>query len=340
MTPKLVISLAVAAVVSASAAGAVWHVNNAPSTVAGAGERLFPELIDKVNTITSVEVRAAGNTMSLKRSGEGWKAGASGYPVKPGKLQQTLVSLVRLAKMEPRTSSPAKYKVIQVEDAGDKGSKSRQVILRDQAGAVLGDVLLGKAANGYTSGSQEAQYVRIADEAQSWLVTGSVVAGSGYKDWVDTSVVRIKAADVKSVEITMHGGDVLGLLKTGKNDSGQDVFAIQGIPEGVKPKDEMAVRLAATDLANVEFADVRKPADGGQPVSRSILETDKRLRIAYDLAVENGQHWLRVSVLDAGGQGELAEKIKAAVTGWEFAIADYKAEQFQKRFSDLLDLQQ
>ncbi len=340
MTPKLVMSLGLAAIISTGAAVVAWQAQNTESSVAGAGDRLLPKLVEGVNAVAEIEVVEAEKRMHLKRAAEGWQVLPSDYPVKPRKLQETLVGMVRLTKLEPRTASPDKYPVIQVEDAGAAGSQSRQVTLKNEAGEVVGDVLFGKAAAGYTTGAEEAQYVRLAGDAQSWLVRGSVAAGAEYKDWVETGVVRINTGEVKQVEITQADGEILSLTKTGKTEQGHDRFTIGGLPEGVAPKDEQAVRYAATDLANIDFIDVRKAKAGGVPSSRAMLETDKGLKVAYGLFTGEDSNWLRVAVESAGEDDERAERLTKATTGWEFAIADYKAKQFQKRLSDLLDMQQ
>ena len=340
MTPKTVVSLGLAALISTGAAMAAWQASTAVSGIAGAGDALLPGLIDKVNTVAAIEVREGDKVMSLKRAGEGWQVLPSGYPVKPRKLQETLVGLVRLSKLEPRTSVPEKYEIIQVEDASGADSKSRHVVLRNEAGDVVGDVVLGKTAAGYTSGEQEAQYVRLGNEAQSWLVKGRVAAGAEYKDWVDTTVMQINTGEVKSVTITQADGESLKLDKVGKTEQGHDKFAIDGLPDGIKPKDDLTVRYAATDLANVEFVDVRKAAAMGDPVSRATVETDKGLKVSYAVYAEDGKDWLQVSVDADGEDAGVAEAIRNRVTGWQFAIADYKTKQFQKRLSDLLDMQQ
>jgi hypothetical protein len=340
MTPKLVLSLGVAAIVSVGAAAAAWQASRPDTKVAGAGGELLPELIDKVNTIAGIEVRHQGRSMRLKREDGSWRVLPSGYAVKPRKLQETLVGLIRLNKLEPRTSKADKYAILQVEDAGGAASKSRHVLLRDEAGKEVGSVLLGKAATGYTSGAEAAQYVRLGGEAQSWLVKGSVSAGAEYKDWVDTTVVQINTGEVKSVTITQADGEMLELLKTGKTAQGHDQFTVQGLPEGIKVKDDLTVRYAATDLANVEFVGVRKAKPGGEVVARAMLETDKGLKVAYEMTREGEENWLSVSLLAAGEDAEGAEKLKATVEGWDFAIADYKAKQFRKRLSDVLDMQQ
>ncbi len=340
MTPRLVMYLGIAALVSAGTAGAVWQSQHARPVTAQAGEWLLPGLADNVNTIAGIAVRVGEITLELKRRDADWVVEPSGYPVKSSKLQKVLVGLVRMTRLEPRTASAAKYSVISVEDPGAAGSNARQVTLKDDAGKVIGDVILGKAAQGYTSGSEEAQYVRLADDKQSWLVRGAVAAGGELKDWVDTTVTRINTGTVKQVEFQLDDGDTLTLTKTGKDDKGNDRFEIQGLPAGVKPKDELVVRYAATDLANVEFSDVRNAKVQADPVSRVLLETDHGMKLSYAVTEEDKKTWLQVEVVEKGDDTEQADRIAQRVAGWEFAIADYKAKQFKKRLSDFLNMQQ
>jgi len=340
MTPRLVMYLGIAALVSAGAAGAVWRAENVQPAVAESGDWLLPGLAENVNAVAGIAVQAGDQSIELKRGEAGWVVEPSGYPVKDKKLRNVLVGLVRMTKLEPRTLDDAKYPIIQVDDAAVAGSKARQVTLKDDKGAVTASVVLGKAAPGYTLGSEEAQYVRLADDKQSWLVRGSVGAGGELKDWVDTAVMRVNAGEVKQVEFRHSDGDALTLSKTGKDDKGNDRFEIGGLPDGVKPKDELAVRYGATDLANVEFTDVRKSKAQSDVVADVMLESDNGLKIAYQVRDEDGQTWLTVKVTDKGSDVEAADKIVARVDGWEFALADYKAKQFKKRLPDFLNMQE
>lgn len=340
MTPRLVMYLGIAALVSAGAAGAVWRAENAHQAVAESGDWLLPGLVDNVNAVAGIAVQAGEKSIELKRGEAGWTVAPSGYPVKDKKLRDVLVGLVRLTKLEPRTADAGKYEIIQVEDAAKPGAKARQVTLKDDKGAVTGSVILGKAATGFTTGNEEAQYVRLADDKQSWLVRGAVGAGGELKDWVDTAVMRVNTGEVKLVEFRHSDGDVLTLTKNGKDDKGNDRFEIGGLPEGVKPAEERTVRYGATDLANVEFTDVRKATAQATPVGEVMLESDKGLKVTYNVMEEGDQTWLSVKVVEKGSDAEAADKITARVDGWEFALADYKAKQFKKRLSDFLNMQE
>ncbi|MGI9464153.1 MAG: DUF4340 domain-containing protein, partial [Aestuariivirgaceae bacterium] len=192
----------------------------------------------------------------------------------------------------------------------------------------------------YTIGSEEAQYVRLAGDQQSWLVRGSVAAGGELKDWVDTTVMQINTGNVKQVEFRKGDGEVLALTKAGKDDKGNDRFEIQGLPEGVKPKDELAVRYGATDLANVEFVDVRKAGRQVSSTGQVVLETDAGMKVTYQVIEDGGQTWLRVAVIEKGSETDEADKIVQRTDGWEFAVADYKAKQFKKTLADFLNMQQ
>ena len=340
MTPRLVMYLAVAAVVSAGVAGIVWRAENIQPAIAESGDWLLPKLADDVNAVAGISVHAGDNAIELKRGEGGWTVEPSGFPVKAKKLQEVLVGLVRLTKLEPRTADASKFSILQVDDAAKPGSKARQVTLTDDKGNVAGDVILGKAATGFTTGREEAQYVRLAGSEQSWLVRGAVGAGGQLKDWVNTAVMRVKTGEVKQVEFRHADGDGLKLIKNGKDVNGNDKFEIEGLPQGVKPKDELTVRYGATDLANVEFVDVRKAKITSPAVGEVVLESDKGLKVAYQVFEEGGQTWVTVKVLEKGSDVEAAEGITARVDGWEFALADYKAKQFKKRLSDFLNMQQ
>lgn len=336
MTPRLVMYLGLAALVSAGAAGAMWRAEHAVPATAQAGDRLLPGLVDDVNVVAGMVVGEADRSIELRKTKAGWTVEPSGYPVEAKKLQTALVGLVRMTKLEPRTAVAGKYSVIEVEDPGSADSKSRRISLENDAGKVIGDVILGKTAQGFTSGNDEAQYVRLSGDSQSWLVKGSVSAGGELKDWVDTTVMKINAGDVKQVEFRSGDSEPMVIVKAGKDSKGNDRFEIQNLPAGIQPKDEVTVRYAATDLANVGFTNVRAAKPGSVEANKVLLETDTGLKVAYSVIEEGEQTWLKVAVAEKGSNAEDAEKIAKQVAGWEFQLAGYKAKQFKMQLAEVL----
>lgn len=337
MTPRIVAGLAVVAALSVGAAAWSYRAGHPNLAVAGVGERLLPELVERVNDVAEITVAQGERSLTVKAEGDGWVVADSGFPASSEKVRRALVGLARLSRLEPKTAIPAKYALIEVDGPGTAEAKGRLVTLKDAAGATVAAVVLGKPAAGRAGPGQEAQYARLADEARSWLVAGRVDAAPELRQWADTTLLSLNVDTVAAARFRHPDGEVVEVKKTGNTDHGAAKFEIVDLPEGKKPKSDITVRYAATDLANIEFVDVRRRKDDRQPVSEAELETDQGLKLGFSLVEEDGRGWLAIRVLDKGKDAETADAIASKAEGWEFALADYKAKQFQKRLSDLVE---
>lgn len=337
MTPRIVAGLAVVAALSVGAAVWSYRASHATLAVAGMGERLLPELVERVNDVAEITMSQGERTLTVKAAGDGWVVAESGFPASSEKVRRALVGLARLSRIEPKTAVEAKYPLIEVDAPGDAEARGRLVTLRDASGATLAAVVLGKPATGQAGAGQEAQYARLADEARSWLVAGRVDVAPELKQWADTTLLSLNVDTVAAARFRHADGEAIEVKKIGKTDQGAAEFEVVDLPEGKKPKSDVTVRYAATDLANIEFIDVRRLKDDRQAVSEAELETDQGLKLGFSLVEEDGQGWLALRVLDKGEDAATADAIAEKAEGWEFALAEYKAKQFKKRLSDLLE---
>jgi len=338
MTPRTLIVLACLAVISTTAAVWSYTANHHYAVDAAAGERVLPKLVNRINDVAAIETKDGHGSIRVDRKGKGWVVAGSGYPADAKKLQKILVSLVQLTKLEGKTSAPAKYAQLEVGDPGKKDAKGRLVTLYDKSGKKIAAIVLGKLAPGRAGEGKDAQYVRIEGEAQSWLAVGRVDAYSDVTRWVDPTVVSLLVNHVERARIIHPDGEVLEVDRNGKTSAGTPKFDIAGtIPAGKKVKSDIGVRYTATDLANVDFVDVRPVKKGTSEVSRAELSMDDGLKISYRLTEEDGKGWITVAVLDKGKDAKKADEIAKRTAGWEYQISDYKEKQFKKRLADLLE---
>ncbi len=114
MRKKALLILILLTVVVAAAAVIVRKDTNA---VAGAGEPLFPALLDNINDITTVVGVGAGETFTLVREGDRWVVSEKqGFPADQDKARQLILGMARLARIEPKTSNPDLYEKIGLDD--------------------------------------------------------------------------------------------------------------------------------------------------------------------------------------------------------------------------------
>lgn len=336
MTPRFVAGLAVAAAMSAGIATAAYISNHTSVVVSGAGERLLPELVRRANDVAEVSLASASDSITLKARDGQWVVDGSGYPVDRTKLQNILVELARMTKLESKTDNPTKYALLEVDAPAAEGAKGRLLTLKDTNGNTIGEIVLGKPAVGLAGAGGKAQYARIPSEARSWLIQGEIDVKPEIASFADTRLLSLTGFDITAARFRHPGSLALEIKQAGKAEDGTTKYEVMNLPEGAKLKDQSAARHAATDLASIEFTDVR-PRKAGVPSKAEVeIETAKGMKLGFKLVEDQGKSWLTLDVLQPGSDKAAADAL-AAKSKWEFALSEHKAKQFQKTLADLVN---
>ena len=106
---------------------------------------MFPDLPTKLRGLAKVEITHQGKEMVIeKRSGGDWGVAAMhDYPVQEAKLHGMLAGLTELRLTEPRTSDPAEFSRLGVDDPEKATSSSDLLQLVDSAGKPIVAVIVG-----------------------------------------------------------------------------------------------------------------------------------------------------------------------------------------------------
>jgi hypothetical protein len=295
---------------------------------------LLPSLLGQANDVTAISITKGKRTLRIERKDGGYVLGGSGYPVKGGKFQTAIVNAASLEKFEAKTVLEEKYPLIEVEDPSQADAKSRLVTFEDAASNKLADIIIGKKARGRLGGAiGDGQYVRMPDSKQSWLARGLVEADTEPGIWVDDSITDMNIDFVAMATFEPAGGEKLTIRRTGVAEGGQGKFEIDSLPEGKKPKNDLTLRYAVQDLANVKFVDVRKDA-GGEAVWRSTLLMADGLLMQFNITSEN---WVSLTVLNDGQDKTTTNDIKARTQGWQYQLADYKVKQLKLTLAEVTE---
>ncbi|QOJ32535.1 MAG: DUF4340 domain-containing protein [Gammaproteobacteria bacterium] len=358
----LVILLAALAVLVALAIAV--SVSQRPGSTAGA--LLYPGLRDQLDEVDSVVVRSGGNKVvaTLERGKAGWTVRErDGYPADLGRLRKNLVSLAEATITEEKTSNPAFYERLRVDDI-DKDSAAGLRLDIGIGGKTVASVIVGSTA---VAGSDSA-YVRRAGEAQSWLVRGAFDLPRETSGWLDKAITSIPASRIAAVSITQPDG---ATLKIDKARAGEADFQVSGIPAGRELSFPGAGNNIGAALADLSL-DAVEPAAGFAPgnvrptvarfetfdglvveVSTWKLPAGARLRLAAhaDAALaarhapppgttpESGPAADAIASSTrkdlAGVQAE-AEQLDARAGAWVYTVPAYKVDQLTHRLDDLL----
>lgn len=197
----------------------------------------FPGLLDRVNDVTRILVRAVGTTITVARGADGtWSVTEKGnYPADLGDVKETVVGLATLQLIEPRTAKPELYQKVGVADIETAGSTAVRLTLLDAEGKPLADLLKGKTerSGAAAAGTANTLFVRRVGEAQSWLAKGTLSAGAAAADWLKADLPKLDRDRIAKVVIRHPGGDVVTAARPA---STQQDFTLENVPAGKKAK--------------------------------------------------------------------------------------------------------
>ena len=133
-------------------------------------------------TALSILKGSATPTVTIHKQGERWTVAQRGdYPADVAKLRKLLLALSDAKIREEKTSNPANYSIIGVEDPTVPGASGAQMNLLAQDGAH--GLIVGKTV-------AEGSFVRRAGEATSYIVEPGISFDTEPRYWIDTQADR------------------------------------------------------------------------------------------------------------------------------------------------------
>ncbi len=316
---------------------------------------LIPGMDSWVNEVKRVRIVKAGNqtVATLVRGEHGWVVEeAESYPADWARLKSLLAALAQAQVIEPKTTNPAYFDRLGLKDVSESTSKAVMVEIGQGEHAVT--VLVGHAAQG-----REGQYVRFLKDDKAFLVDRKVDVAAETHDWLQREIVDIADSEVVQVTITHPDGAQVDVRKNSAND--QD-FILQGLPKGREVQSSWSVNALGSSLSGLQLDEVTADSniDWSQASHLRLLTADG-VEISADLVDSDGKSWIRLSASEhappapaaketgenkpeaeateeaaAKDLAKRVETINRRVSGWAYAIPQYKSEVMNKRLEDLL----
>jgi len=339
--------LIVVVVLALAAVAAVLWVNRSPEPLLLTGQALVPELQQNINQVTGLKVSKAGNqtVADLKPTEQGWVVGNKGnYPANMGKIRETLLLLANARLVEEKTTLPEYYERLGVQDIEAANATGTQVVIELPAGPV--GWIIGKTAS-----SGGGTYVRRPGNPQCFLVNSTLAVPGEVKDWLERAVLDIPASRIQAIIIRQPTGDTLTVEKQAR---GQANFSVSGIPPERSLKSDTVANALGNGLAGLWLEDVT-PAGTLQPAEDKVITADYRtfdgLKITARAFEANGRHYVRFDVdfdenqvrrfaepaeVNSATVRDEADRLKARLSSWIFAIPAYKYDTLSRQMDDLL----
>lgn len=339
----LILSLVTVAAVAAAIALAARQ--ETPITVAGAGERLLPGLLDDANRIAQIRIVGGDRSITLGLSGDGQAADSAGwvitdrngYPVSFEKIKALVLGLAQLRKVEAKTGQPERFARIGVEDPGP-GAQSTEVTLSDAGGQPLARVILGKES--FAAGG-DGRYARVPGDAHAWQVAGRIDVETEVRAWAEPQIIDIPGNTLQAVRVRRPEG---GTITAVRADPQATDFVLSDVPAGRRQAEGGALDALGETLANLELEDVEPLADVAFPrpeTTRVRFETFDGLVVDVDVIDRNGATWMR---LTPEATGKASDEVKARAAdiarrtgGWAYRVAEYRFGPLKKPLDDWLE---
>ena len=367
MKPRKFLFLLVLTAVTATAAIIILVNESVRSSDSVAGTMLYPGLLERVNDIDFVEVSTViDGTVSARREDGVWVVvQRHGYPAHFETVSRMLYDLARLELIEPRTSKPALYPKIRVEDLDGSAAESIRIVAKAGSETVA-DLLVGFARPEELGGGV---FLRRSGEAQSWLARGGFQPVQILTRFLERNIANVEQRRLHRTRLTHADGETVTVSKAGPEET---VWTLEEEPpKGHQAKAAHELSPLTSWLDFLIFDDVRPAAevDFSEPLVAGRFETFDGLVVEVLMVAQDGDHWValaaspgtpdsRVEPLLAARKTMEAEKlegslqmalktpeevadeietINATAGGWAYRVTDYKTDKFRTRLAQVTE---
>jgi|GEM_PF-983724 len=360
MSRQRFIVLLVAALVAITAALYLSTQRNVVREVHGLP--LLPALASKLDSVTSLSVLKGSTTPSVTvhKQGEQWTvAERANYPADVAKLHKLLLALSDAKIREEKTSDPANYSIIGVEDPTKPGATGAQIELLAKDAKL--DVIVGKPID-------QGNFVRRAGEKSSYIVEPGISFEAEPRFWIDTRLLNFSADKIQSIQFKPDTGSTYTVRRvsepTPKPDEGKKAapntpgtpnaaaapaaaaaapapaatpaepapskFVLEGVPSGRQAADPNTLAPSPTAFSNLNDDDVAPIADidFSKPSTVTLTLSDGSV-ITLTGAAVGEKRWIQIA---APQDATLSTK----TSGRAFEIASYRYDQIFRPLEQLL----
>ncbi|MDX1972047.1 MAG: DUF4340 domain-containing protein [Candidatus Sumerlaeia bacterium] len=323
------------------------------STAAALGETLLPGVAEALDDVTRIQFNTGSTdpstpaTLTLEKKDGKWTlAEADSYEVKGNQVNEFLVTFRQFKPLEEKTSNPARYSELGVQDPDGTNPDGALVILGTEEKPELAEVIIGKQAPGL--GNSRRRYVRLPEAKESWLVESPITINTTESYWLNTDLVDIAPAEFSSAILTTHSGDVLSMDRPTSTSA-----FITEIPEGMQIKNQRDLDNITRTFQRLTFEDVKALETsgfdsmtsetlvlantfGGLVLNTTLRRDDVEERWWGTIAVEHDAtlHTPGETALDVEAATKLAEELNTKLSGWAYKLPAWKTQNLTKEVAE------
>ncbi len=368
MSRQRFITLMVAAALAISGALYLSAQRNLQRDTHGAA--LIPTLAGELNTVTALSVRrgSAAPTVTVHEKDGRWTVAERGdYPADVAKLRKLLLALSDAKIVEEKTSNPANFAVIGVEDPSSPAATGAEINVTARDGKHA--VIIGKPVGG-------GNFARRSGGNASYSVEPGISFESEPRLWIDSRLLDVAVGGIQRIEVKPAAGPAYTVhrMAAASTNSGtaraagssatagstsptaasstnsgaaapansaaagaspaasksDDNFALDGVPPGRKAADSVQLAPSPTAFSGLTADDVTPAGDVdfSKATVATVTLSDGNV-ITLSGAVVGDKHWIRVKASKDAA-------LDAKTAGRAFDVAGYRFDAIFRPLEQLL----
>jgi hypothetical protein len=308
---------------------ALWVSSRKPSeSPSEAGELVLPGLESSVNAITEVRIsKGDGTHTTLTKGATDWIIGERGFPADSSRVRKLLLDLADLKIIEEKTSDPASYAEIGVDDVSSPRSSGTLIDLVEPGKTV--SLIVGKPSG------MQSSYVRVAGAKQSLLVSPQVIPDADPRRWLDQTVIDLPETRIEQVRVQPASGPAYTVMRGSVQ---QLDFTVPDLPKGRKLSSVSAANSVASALSSLTLEDVRKAGGPGARPVHATFRTFDGLTVDVTGRADGDSRYITLGAKSTTKATEdEAQKLNARFGGWEIEILGYRYDSLFQPLDGLLE---
>jgi hypothetical protein len=318
MSRQRFISLVIAALLAISGALYLSTQRNLPRDSRGVA--LLPYLAGELNTVSTLSIRKGGAApaVTVRLQDGRWTVAQRGdYPADVPKLRKLLLALSGAKIVEEKTSNPANFPSIGVDDPSAAGAKGAE--LSFVAGDGKHALIVGKTIG-------EGNFARRVGENTTYSVEPVISFETDPRFWIEPKLINIAAADIQSVAVKPAAAPAYTVHRAAAAAD----FELDGVPAGRKPADAAALAPSPTTYTNLDADDVGPASDvdfSKASVATVTLFSGNVITITG--AAAGDKHWIQL-------QASKDAALDAKAAGRAFELSGYRFDAIFRSLEQLL----